>query len=48
MHLLLTLAVALASLFHAALKSSVPAKGASVASPTIVSLTFTEAGQRQA
>ena len=43
MHSLLTIAVAIASLFHTALKSSIPAKGSSVASPTAVSLTFTEA-----
>ena len=38
------LAIALAStlLFHTALKSSIPARGTSVASPAKVSLTFTE------
>lgn len=43
MHSLLTITFALMSFFHTALKSSIPAKGAAVASPTTVSLTFTEA-----
>ena len=42
MNSLLTIAFALTSLFHTALKSSIPAKGSVVASPTAVSLTFTE------
>ena len=40
---LFSVALAVASLFHTALKSSIPAKGAAVASPKTVSLTFTEA-----
>ncbi len=43
MYSLLSIALALTSLFHTALKSSIPAKGSSVASPAVVSLTFTEA-----
>jgi copper resistance protein C len=42
MHSLLTIAIAIASLFHTALKSSIPARGSSIASPAAVSLTFTE------
>lgn len=43
MNLLMTVALSLTALFHTALKSSIPARGASVASPASVSLTFTEA-----
>jgi hypothetical protein len=43
MNSLLTLALAFTSLFHTALKSSIPARGAAVTSPKMVSLTFTEA-----
>ena len=42
MNALLTITLALTSLFHTALKSSIPAKGATVAAPTAVTLTFTE------
>lgn len=42
MNSLFTLAFALTALFHTALKSSIPAKGTTVPSPTRVSLTFTE------
>ena len=43
MNSLFAVALAFTSLFHTALKSSIPAKNAAVASPTSVSLTFTEA-----
>jgi copper resistance protein C len=43
MNSLVTLALAFTSLFHTALKSSIPSRGASVTSPKAVSLTFTEA-----
>ena len=42
MNSLFAIALALTSLFHTALKSSIPARGAAVASPATVSLTFTE------
>ena len=42
MNSLLTVVFALTSLFHTALKSSIPAKGSTGASPAAVSLTFTE------
>jgi methionine-rich copper-binding protein CopC len=41
-NLLLTLTLAAGTFFHTALKSSVPAKGASVHAPARISLTFTE------
>jgi len=42
MNSLFAVALAFTSLFHTALKSSIPAKGAAVKAPTSVSLTFTE------
>lgn len=42
MNSLLTVAFALVSMFHTALKSSVPARGSVGRSPVAVSLTFTE------
>lgn len=42
MNSILTIALMLTSLFHTALKSSIPAKGSSVMTPPVVSLTFTE------
>lgn len=43
MHSLMTVTLAFAAFFHATLKSSVPTRGAAIASPTAVSLTFSEA-----
>jgi methionine-rich copper-binding protein CopC len=42
MNTLLTIAFALSSLFHTALKSSIPAKGSIVTTPKTVTLVFTE------
>jgi methionine-rich copper-binding protein CopC len=39
----MTVTLAFATLFHAALKSSIPSRGAAIPSPAMVSLTFSEA-----